>query len=73
MKRLFFENKYLEEVIVPTRTGTIKIFQHEVVEGDKYLSNVDSGFLVPLTEEEAKEKTIRYVYYTQPYLLRPNR
>lgn len=70
MKRLFFKNVLYEELMVPTRTGSLKLFKDELVEGDSYLVLVEKGFLIPVEEEETKDKEIRNSYYTQKYLLR---
>lgn len=70
VKRLFFKNVLYEELMVPTRTGSLKLFKDELVEGDSYLVLVEKGFLIPVEEEETKDKEIRNSYYTQKYLLR---
>ena len=69
MKRVFFVNAKYEELTVPTHTGSIKIYKNDIVEGNFYTALVNAGFLVPLVEEEIKEKVIKYKYYTSPYLI----
>ena len=70
MTRLLFKNIKYDDLMIPTHTGSRKIFRNQIVEGDAYLPLAKESFLVPITEEDAKEQEIRYTFYTQKYLLR---